>query len=259
MAQNITLLGASYSDVPAVELPKTGGGTASFTDVSDTTATASDVASGKYFYTAAGAKTQGTATGGGSRLPSGYTEVEYVSNYYPSLGGENINCYLNTGYIPKSTTRVECEFSLRQVRTDNRVVFGVVGQFTFRQYWDNSVGTKFRTNGANNVDFVNVSPNTARHKVIKVPTATILDYEHKVTTAATVSKPLYLLGYNGGSSNTQTGIGQIYSFKIYEGNTLKIDYVPCKNPGNVAGFYDLVSGSFYPSSGSVAFYAGPTI
>ena len=64
MAQNITLLGASYSDVPAVELPKTGGGTASFTDVSDTTATASDVASGKYFYTAAGAKVQGTGGGG---------------------------------------------------------------------------------------------------------------------------------------------------------------------------------------------------
>lgn len=65
MAQNITLLGASYSDVPAVELPKTGGGTASFTDVTDTTATASDVASGKYFYTSAGVKTQGTSSGGG--------------------------------------------------------------------------------------------------------------------------------------------------------------------------------------------------
>lgn len=66
MAQNITLLGASYSDVPAVTLPKTGGGTASFFDVSDTTAAAADVASGKYFYTSAGAKTQGTASGGGS-------------------------------------------------------------------------------------------------------------------------------------------------------------------------------------------------
>lgn len=30
MAQNITLLGASYSNVPAVTLPKTGGGTAKF-------------------------------------------------------------------------------------------------------------------------------------------------------------------------------------------------------------------------------------
>ena len=65
MAQNITLLGASYSAVPAVTLPKTGGGTASFTDVTDTTAAASDVASGKYFYTAAGVRTQGTSSGGG--------------------------------------------------------------------------------------------------------------------------------------------------------------------------------------------------
>lgn len=32
MAQNITLLGASYSAVPAVQLPKTGGGTATFID-----------------------------------------------------------------------------------------------------------------------------------------------------------------------------------------------------------------------------------
>ena len=65
MSQNITLMGASYSAVPAVTLPKTGGGTATFTDVSDTTAAASDVASGKYFYTAAGVRTQGTNSGGG--------------------------------------------------------------------------------------------------------------------------------------------------------------------------------------------------
>ena len=40
MAQNITIMGASYSDVPAVQLPKTGGGTARFDDASITTATA---------------------------------------------------------------------------------------------------------------------------------------------------------------------------------------------------------------------------
>lgn len=50
MAQNITLLGAQYPDVPAVDLPKTGGGTARFTDVSDTDATAADVKRGKLFH-----------------------------------------------------------------------------------------------------------------------------------------------------------------------------------------------------------------
>lgn len=83
MAQNITLLGASYSAVPAVTLPKTGGGTASFTDVTDTTAAAGDVASGKYFYTSAGVRTQGTASGGGSL--SYDTKTATASNYPTSL------------------------------------------------------------------------------------------------------------------------------------------------------------------------------
>ena len=65
MAQNITLLGASYSAVPGVTLPKTGGGSATFYDVSDTTAAAADVASGKYFYTSDGTRAAGTSSGGG--------------------------------------------------------------------------------------------------------------------------------------------------------------------------------------------------
>ena len=65
MAQNITLLGASYSAVPAVLLPKTGGGTARFDDASVTTAAASDVAQGKIFLAADVTITTGTASGGG--------------------------------------------------------------------------------------------------------------------------------------------------------------------------------------------------
>lgn len=47
-------------------------------DISDTTAVASDVASGKYFYTAAGVKTQGSASGGGGG-GSGQTATGTVS------------------------------------------------------------------------------------------------------------------------------------------------------------------------------------
>ena len=65
MAQNITLLGASYSAVPAVTLPKTGGGTARFDDCTVVTAAASDVASGKIFVASDGTITTGTNSGGG--------------------------------------------------------------------------------------------------------------------------------------------------------------------------------------------------
>lgn len=60
MAQAITILGASYTQVPAVTLPKTGGGTARFTDASITTATESDVASGKVFVKADGSQGSGS-------------------------------------------------------------------------------------------------------------------------------------------------------------------------------------------------------
>lgn len=65
MAQNITLLGAQYSAVPAVTLPKTGGGTARFDDCTVVTAVAEDVAQGKIFVAFDGTITTGTGSGGG--------------------------------------------------------------------------------------------------------------------------------------------------------------------------------------------------
>ena len=68
MAQNVTVQGASYSDVPAVVLPKTGGGTATFTDttISTNAAAAGDIASGKLAYVN-GSLVTGTASGGSSK------------------------------------------------------------------------------------------------------------------------------------------------------------------------------------------------
>lgn len=66
MAKNISLMGASYTDVPAVVLPQTGGGTARFDDASVTTATAADVAQGKVFLASDGTISTGTASGGGA-------------------------------------------------------------------------------------------------------------------------------------------------------------------------------------------------
>jgi hypothetical protein len=71
MTQSITLWGATYSQTDTLQLPKTGGGTASFIDttISSNAAAAGDIASGKLAYVN-GSLITGTASGGGSTVKS---------------------------------------------------------------------------------------------------------------------------------------------------------------------------------------------
>lgn len=138
MAQNVRIAGATYSNVPSIDIPKSTSGTASFFDVSDTTAGAADVASGKYFYTAAGVLTAGTASGGGVTVKStsktvgasnatslaftGLTgepkmwAVQFVktsgsyltygtTRYLTSIISDGTNIYSTTGYRSSNTGR----------------------------------------------------------------------------------------------------------------------------------------------------------
>lgn len=90
MAQSISWLGATYNDVPSITLPKSGGGTALFTDTSPTTAGDSDVTSGKIYVKSDGSLSIGTASGGGGNIQSlsvtqngTYTASGGVDGYSP--------------------------------------------------------------------------------------------------------------------------------------------------------------------------------
>lgn len=65
MAQNLSTRWGTFSAVPAVTLPKQGGGTALFTDTTPTTAVEADVKLGKVFFKADGSQAVGRNTGDG--------------------------------------------------------------------------------------------------------------------------------------------------------------------------------------------------
>lgn len=93
MAQNVIINGVTYSNVPEVDIPKSGSGTAKFYDTSSGDATAANVLSGKKAFNASGeisgsmannGSTSGTIStkAGTVTIPAGYTTGGTVS-----LGG----------------------------------------------------------------------------------------------------------------------------------------------------------------------------
>ena len=92
MAQNVIINGVTYSNVPQVQIPKSGSGTAAFYDIADTTAAAGDVLSGKYFYTSGGTKTQGSiASKSSSDLTASTLTVTAPAGYYASAASKTLS------------------------------------------------------------------------------------------------------------------------------------------------------------------------
>lgn len=90
MAQNVVINGVTYSNVPEVDIPKSGGGTAKFFDTAAATAAAGDILTGKTAFGASGSVSGSMANNGSTSgsistkagtvtIPAGYTTGGTVS------------------------------------------------------------------------------------------------------------------------------------------------------------------------------------
>ena len=90
MAQNVVINSVTYSNVPEVDIPKSGGGTAKFYDTSGADISAGDVLTGKTAFGASGSVSGSMANNGSTSgtigtksgtvsIPAGYTTGGTVS------------------------------------------------------------------------------------------------------------------------------------------------------------------------------------
>lgn len=183
-----------------------------------------------------------------SRLPEGYAEVQYIQ----SSGTQ----YVDTGFKPNQDSRVLIKLSTSE--TGSHTVFG-----TDIDWVDNgfALGVGF-THYGKETGTISGLNNGSPHEVdfnkniISMDGSTVL-----AMGASTFSVPhnLALFANNRAGGIQEKTTMALYYCRIYDGNTIIRDYIPCKNAGGAVGLYDLIGQKFYGNAGTGSFTAGPVV
>ena len=190
----------------------------------------------------------------GPKLPSGYTELEYIQ----SSGTQ----YIDTGFKPNQDTRVVTKFDMIQTDTAWRKLWGSgSGSYNLDFALWNDGTTKLqsyygtKTNSA--VPITSMSLNVDANKNIWEYSGETITFDKNNFTCA---YSMYIFNVNKDNSSAYLpGMMKLYFFKIYNNEVLVRDFIPCKNPSGAIGLYDTVNNQFYQNAGSGTFIAGPEI
>jgi len=198
-------------------------------------------------------------------LPTGYKRVQYVQ--------ANGNQYINTGIAETANLGAEYTYSidadstygtgnhvlssggyfypfLRSTSdtTDRSLLVTQRGQAGGQEYscpWTLDTVYSIKAFVGNNDFFVGGT------KIGTLATGSSLS----------ASNNLYLFAYGGSPTNAVYRFkGKLYGMTLYNaGGTVVHRYVPCKNPSDVAGLYDVVAGQFLHSDSGTELIAGAEI
>lgn len=200
---------------------------------------------------------------GDSRLPSGYTQLEYIQ----SSGTQ----YINTNFKPDGQSRIIMDCA--PTNTSSTFCFYCARSEASATVSDTN--TLFFVSNAYRGDYYGQSKSTSScysantRIVIDNNKGTIKIGSYSITiSSVSISSPmpwiLMASAKNSGAAVDTSSLGnyasmKLYSCQIYNNGVLVRNFVPAKNSGGTVGLYDLLNGVFYTNAGSGTFAAGTEI
>lgn len=199
-----------------------------------------------------------------SRLPEGYTEVEYISN------SGSPRPYINTGVYPAKELRIDIDIGIpgslgsgylyfvgSNVYVNKQNEYFSIGNYSAKvifSYYNKEIelANALYEGGRYNLSLDACSGTCSCNDTSKSFLA--------VNNAFQYNRAIYLLAASAGTSNVSyPPICNLYSCQMYNSGILIRDFVPCISPNGIVGLYDAVNGRFYASLSATVFTPGPAV
>ena len=189
-------------------------------------------------------------------LPEEYQQVEYIE----SSGTQ----YINTGVVADQNTSAYVDF--QYLKTESTFIFGSRTSTTEKAYTLSSGNSSTNIVSAygtsSNVILAKLDLNRhtfRKNKYVCTLDDTTLD-AGTASMVFTTPGPLYLFACYQTTGPYLYSTSRIFEFKLWQSDRLVRDMVPCyRKEDKVAGFYDLVEGTFYTNKGTGSFSIGTDI
>ena len=184
----------------------------------------------------------------GNELPSGYTRLEYIE----STGTQYIRTDITGNVVIKAIAQ--------QTSTtgSSQILFGTLSS--------GAAGSYFGTGGTSVNWGLGQASSGGASTIPAATKATIeLTFDNSGGTATINGETVYrrnsvtqsALTIFSAPTGTYKGRYKLWSCEVYQNDVLVRDFVPAKNPSNVIGMYDTVSGQFFTNSGTGDFVGPP--
>ena len=191
----------------------------------------------------------------GPLLPDGYTQLEYIQ----SSGSQ----YINTGFKPNQDTKISISMAFlgsagenvlgsRNSSSDATNRFGII---TFSS--SSKIGSFF---GSTATQSISLDSSIHNYTLSKAGLSVDgVSYGGAYTSSFSCTYPITLFAWNNGSNGIVKNSSKIIDCKIFSGEVLVRNFIPCKNSSGVIGLYDVIENQFYQNAGTGTFIAGPEI